>query len=979
MKKRIAVLLCVFAMCVASGAEGVVRAVRAPSPVHVDGVLDEGAWEAAPPWDSFIHTKTKAAPPVKTTLKVLFDDQALYLGVRCAEPRPDLMQTREYPRDGAAYYNDSIEIMLDPGHTQEIYWHFIVGVSESRLDRHVDKGVGVADMQWNGIWSARTRVGRDEWTCEVKIPFFNFARRSPLSGEWGINVVRNRFVEAKACFAVAGVFHEPTKFLRLAGLDCPFAAYQVELSALSAQPGVDGLGRGCVESAGALVNHTGQAQTYELENYWRSAEGDIAFSKPAKVEAAAGARVAFQLPPVVLKAPGVYTNVLRVADANGRTIACREAQTEVGFSPLAIRMLDPHFRHTIFSTQKLETVAFNVLLKLPEAQRKGKTLAIAIGTPGQAPVWERRVASPGETTEVRFPNAVLPEGRFAVAARLLDEAGAPVKFAEASCPLWKLPYKPGETWLSKDGRIMREGKPTFTVRAAYSWMPDLPEANVRVQMGLRNIRPDQLWLSGDIIWRLGGLRVPEFRKAMQTGAFTRQQLDRVRELVRQFRDEPRLYGWLWFDEPSGDSLLPEALETLYQIVKEEDPWHPVWGSDSSTHKYLGSLDVQAHHPYPAVRGPRGVVSDCTPIAHVADAIRHRQVGGYRQAALAFTDMAFNKWDYGLGANDSRIPSVQEFYNQTLMAICVGCNHLRCYLSVVRYPEVSYGWPTLVPTFRYIGEHAVQERHPVQPSFLGAKDVRRIATDTADGYFLAASNVSMETCQVVFSGLPKHLTALHVVGEKRTVAVKDGVMRDTFGPCMGHAYVEKAPPGYPGLPEIKAKVEELYRGLAKPGNLLWQRGKGEAVEKIDASTAIFDDSNSGKDNLWHLCDGMLPEQSFRNGIVLWTSHPDDRRPWLELTPKKRPFTLGRVVVDAFDHSLGKFHLEVFADGAWQTVYTCADGTKENHFECVFPPVARAERLRIVVDEPVGLLGRFRPLPNAAKAKVARIGEIEAYAK
>ena len=980
MKKRIAALLSVLAVCIALGADGVIRAVRAPSPVYLDGVLDEAAWKAAPVCASFVDTETKKAPPVKTTLRVLFDDDAVYLGVECEEPHPERMQLRNYPRDGAVFYNDSVEIMLDPGHTQETYWHFIVGATESRYDAFNDKGIGYRDAQWNGMWAARVRIGKAGWSCEVKIPFFNFARRRPLSGEWGVNVIRNRQASAKASFGVAGIFHEPTKFLRLTGLDCDFTVYQVEVASLSAQPGMNSKGQGYVESTAALVNFTGKAQNYLAENYLKGPDGEIFFAKPAKVEAAPGARTAVKFLPVTLKAPGVHTNILRVADAAGKTIAFREVKTEIGFSPVALKMLDPHYRYTIFATQKLETIAFDVQLKLPEAQRKDKTLAIAIGASGQAPVWEKRFPAPGETTAVRIPNAGIPEGRYAVTARLLDAKGAPMKFAEASCPLWKVPFKPGETWLSKDGRVMREGKPMFTVSTRYGWMPDVPAANAMTTMGVSRVRPDQLWLSGDIIWRVGGQRIPEFRKAMQTGAFTEKQFDMVRGLVRQFRDEPRLYAWLWFDEPSSDSLLPEALEALYKVVKEEDPWHPVWGSDSPTHKYLRSLDVHEHHPYPAVRGARTVINDCTPIAHVADAIRHSQANEYQKTALAFCDMGINKWDWGLGFRDSRIPTMLEFHNQCFMAICIGCNHLCVYGNdSYCYPEVSYGWLALVPEFRYVGEHAVQERHPVQPSVSGAKDVRRIATDTADGYFLVASNVSMETCQVVFSGLPKQLTQLHVVGEKRVVAVKDGVMRDEFLPCAGRAYVEKAPPSFPGLPEVAAKVEELYRERAKPGNLLWQRGRDETVV-IDASTAIVNYSNGGKDTaLWHLCDGAVPATSGGYGLLQWTSHPDDRKPWVEFTPKRRPFALGRVVIDALDRSLGRFHIEVFADGAWKTVFTCADGTKDNHFECAFPPVSNAERFRIVVDEPVGKLGRMRNFPRLENIKVARIGEVEAYAK
>ncbi len=342
-------------------------------------------------------------------------------------------------------------------------------------------------------------------------------------------------------------------------------------------------------------------------------------------------------------------------------------------------------------------------------------------------------------------------------------------------------------------------------------------------------------------------------------------------------------------------------------------------------------------------------------------------------------MAINKWDWRLGFRDSRIPSVQEFHNQLMMAIAVGCNHVQCYGNEAYcYPEVYIGWFGLVPEMRYVGDHAVQERHVPQPEATGAKDVRRIATDTEDGYFLIASNVSMERSRITFTGLPKHLKALYVVGEKRTVAVKDGVMSDDFGPCAGRAYVEKAPPAFQGHAELTAKVEARWRELAKPGNLLFQRGMNETVE-LNASTAIVNHGSGGVDvQVWHVCDGTVPTSSSGYGLLMWTSHPEDRKPWLEIAPKKRPFALGRIVIDTLDHSLAKFHIEVFAAGAWKTVYTCEDGMKSNRFECAFAPVPNAERFRIVVDEPAGKIKMPAYLPQI-KQTVARIGEVEAYAK
>ena len=960
------------------------RAVRASGPVHIDGKLDETAWQNAPAYENFVNTETKAPAPVRNSVKVLFDDKAIYLGIRCEEPSVDEMKLPPRPRDGGLYQQDCVEVMLDPAHTQEIYWHFIVGAQDTLYDAYRDQGVGVVEVAWNGTWTARSYIGKDFWSCEIKIPFFNFARQHSLAGDWGINVIRNRRTAQRADFGISGVFHEPTRFLLLKGIDCDLKPYQVELTPLAAKTGIDAKGKGNVETTTSIANFTGAEQTYRAENYLKSPSGEIFFSKPAIATAPKGGKTALELPPVTIKKPGVYENTVRVTDSAGRVVANRTAKMEVGFTPLSIHMIDPHYRYTIFATQQLKTVAFDIGLKLPEAARKDKTLAVAIGVPGEKPVWERRFAKPGAITEIRIPTADLPDGRFKVQVMLLDAKGDPVKFATAECPLWKLPYKTGETWIAKDGRVMREGKPNFTIRPDCDWLRGLPEENVIARM-TRNgetrpsdLRSGQLWFSGDVLWRIAGGRIPEFRRSMQTGAFQKKHIDFIRSLVQKYRDVPELYAWYWFDEPSSDSLLPSALEYLYTVMKEEDPYHPVWGSDAPTHHYVNAMDVHEHHPYPNVRGPRDVINDCTVIALTADALRRAQERTYHKTALAFCDLGLNKWDWCLGTKDSRIPTVLEFHNQTMMAIAIGTNHIQCFCNDAQcYPEVYIGWVGLLPEFRYVGDHAVQERHVPQPKFSGSKDVRVIATDTRDGYFLVASNASMDRCKVTFTDLPKHLTKLYVVAEKRTVPVKDGVMFDDFGPCEGRAYIEKEPPVFVSVAELSEKVEARWRELAKPGNLLFSRSKDDAAER-KCSSIVVNYSGADESNLWHLNDGYLPTKSSGYGLLHWCSHPNDKKPWVEFAPKQRPFTLGRVVIDSLDHSLGKFHIEVFAKGAWKSVYTYEDGTKSNHFECKFAPVTDAEKFRIVVDKPTGPAGKSRMFAPT-ELPVARIGEVEAYAE
>src|SRR5205809_5239805 len=60
------------------------RASRASGPISIDGKLDEASWKAAVPSSDFMQSypKVGGTPTDRTEVRVLYDDDALYVGVR---------------------------------------------------------------------------------------------------------------------------------------------------------------------------------------------------------------------------------------------------------------------------------------------------------------------------------------------------------------------------------------------------------------------------------------------------------------------------------------------------------------------------------------------------------------------------------------------------------------------------------------------------------------------------------------------------------------------------------------------------------------------------------------------------------------------------------------------------------------------------------------------------------------------------------
>jgi hypothetical protein len=80
-----------------------VKVVRATSSISIDGNLDDQAWQAAPVIGGFKQRDPAegAEPSQKTEVRLLYDDQALYIGARMYDTSPDSIVKVLARRDGA--------------------------------------------------------------------------------------------------------------------------------------------------------------------------------------------------------------------------------------------------------------------------------------------------------------------------------------------------------------------------------------------------------------------------------------------------------------------------------------------------------------------------------------------------------------------------------------------------------------------------------------------------------------------------------------------------------------------------------------------------------------------------------------------------------------------------------------------------------------------------------------------------------------
>jgi hypothetical protein len=254
-----------------------VTAARAGAAIQVDGRLDEPAWSAARSGEDFIQAEPAPGDLAKlpTTFRVLFDDRALYIGVRLDDPEAAAIQAPLGRRDNETTA-DWCFVEIDSRRDRRTAYSFGVNPAGMQVD-----GVFLNDIEydvtWNAVWESATRTDGTGWTVEYRIPFSILAFHGAAAGEpmrWGINVhrynphtgeVSNWSPRIPRLAGVVSLFNELVVDAapRARRLDLtPYALLQVERAGSEVRAGIDanvGLSQS-VELAATVLPDFGQVE-----------------------------------------------------------------------------------------------------------------------------------------------------------------------------------------------------------------------------------------------------------------------------------------------------------------------------------------------------------------------------------------------------------------------------------------------------------------------------------------------------------------------------------------------------------------------------------------------------------------------------------------------------------------------------------------------------------------------------------------------
>ena len=179
----------------------------------VDGRLDEAAWGQAAPMTGFIQREPSDGQPASepTEVRVVFDDQALYVGVWLFDSRPDEIVPGERIRDYQVEQSDNVVLIFDTYKDEQN--GFVFGTTPAGIEydgqvanegqgggrfgggggggqRRFQSGAGGGfNKNWDGSWTVAASQDGEGWYAEFRIPF-NTLRYGTDSPSWGFNVSR---------------------------------------------------------------------------------------------------------------------------------------------------------------------------------------------------------------------------------------------------------------------------------------------------------------------------------------------------------------------------------------------------------------------------------------------------------------------------------------------------------------------------------------------------------------------------------------------------------------------------------------------------------------------------------------------------------------------------------------------------------------------------------------------------------------------
>ncbi len=170
-----------------------VEALLIPSPLKIDGILNEEFYQQVLPAKDFMQLQPNNGDPSFQPSEVYFfyDQTSIYVGAMLYDNSPNKIYNYLSARDNIGM-SDYFGVYFDPYNKGQLAYGFFITPAGVQTDMKAIKAeFDKEDGNWDAVWQSKTRITEDGWVIEMRIPYS--ALRFPDIEEhtWGLNMFRN--------------------------------------------------------------------------------------------------------------------------------------------------------------------------------------------------------------------------------------------------------------------------------------------------------------------------------------------------------------------------------------------------------------------------------------------------------------------------------------------------------------------------------------------------------------------------------------------------------------------------------------------------------------------------------------------------------------------------------------------------------------------------------------------------------------------
>ena len=160
--------------------------------IEIDGKLEEPIWQSAAIASDFIMFEPDNGKPIpenkKTEIRVLYDNDAIYIGALLNDENPEKILKEITQRDNFGT-SDLFGVFINGFNDGQQDFQFFVNAADGQADC-ITTDTNGEDYSWDAVWKSKAVITDKGWVVEMRIPYAALRFSAENKQTWGLNFFR---------------------------------------------------------------------------------------------------------------------------------------------------------------------------------------------------------------------------------------------------------------------------------------------------------------------------------------------------------------------------------------------------------------------------------------------------------------------------------------------------------------------------------------------------------------------------------------------------------------------------------------------------------------------------------------------------------------------------------------------------------------------------------------------------------------------